>query len=128
MCQFIFKKKLKKLFSLGKQRILISSLYLGTESLEQELVNIINQSLSENKDLSVKILLDFTRGLRGEINSKTILQSLITVYAEQVHAFFYHTPKLRGLFKQLLPNRYNETIGLMHMKFCICDNCLVITG
>ena len=84
--------------------------------------------LNDYKELKCKILLDYSRGLRGEINSKTIFQRLITKFNKQFHLYLYHNPNLRGVTKKLLPERVNETIGVQHMKIYIFDDKLVISG
>lgn len=118
---------LKTLFSNAKKRICLSSLYLGTGNLEQQLVDSIEESLKNNSQLDVKIILDHSRGLRGDKNSKTMLQNLKQKFAERFQLYLYHTPNLRGMLKRL-PNRYNETIGVLHMKIYIADDTLVISG
>jgi hypothetical protein len=40
----------------------------------------------------------------------------------------YHTPALRGILRSLMPQRYNEVIGLQHMKVYLFDNSLLISG
>jgi CDP-diacylglycerol--glycerol-3-phosphate 3-phosphatidyltransferase len=40
----------------------------------------------------------------------------------------YHTPALRGILRNLMPQRYNEVIGLQHMKVYLFDNSLLISG
>ncbi len=73
-------------------------------------------------------MLDYSRGLRGEINSKTIFQHLITKFNTQFHLYLYHNPNLRGITKKVMPERVNETIGVQHMKIYICDDTLIISG
>lgn len=121
---------------------------MGTGYLEQELVNIhfkinsitlfdfkiflkvstIEKTLQEKKDVQVKMLFDYSRGLRGNKNSKTMLQSLVSDFENRFNLFLYHTPNLRGIVKKILPERTNETIGVMHMKIYITDNELIISG
>jgi CDP-diacylglycerol---glycerol-3-phosphate 3-phosphatidyltransferase len=122
-----FHYALKILFSNAKKRICLSSLYLGTGHLEQQLVDCVEDSLKKNSGLDVKILLDHSRGLRGDKNSKTMLQHLKDNVAERFQLYLYHTPNLRGVLKRL-PNRYNETIGVFHMKIYIADDTLVMSG
>jgi CDP-diacylglycerol--glycerol-3-phosphate 3-phosphatidyltransferase len=114
----------------SKNRIVLSSLYLGTGELEKDLVQNIQNSLANNTDLRVKVLLDYSRGLRGEKNSKTMLQHLISRYTseQRMNLSLYHTPSLRGVIKKLLPERTNETIGVFHMKMYLFDNNLIISG
>ncbi len=123
-----FYKHLKKMFSTAKERIIISSLYLGTGDLEKALVSEIEDNLKRNQNLSVKTLFDYSRGLRNKENSKTIFHECISQYPDRFQLFLYHTPKLRGILKKLLPARVDEIIGVMHIKVYIADNDLLITG
>lgn len=41
---------------------------------------------------------------------------------------FYHTPHLRGLKRNISPERFREIFGLQHMKLYIFDNSLIISG
>lgn len=84
--------------------------------------------MNENNELKTKILLDYSRGLRGEKNSKTMLQPLINTFSNRFSLYLYHTPKLRGFLKKYIPERTNETIGVQHMKIYIVDNNLIISG
>ncbi|CAG0889753.1 unnamed protein product [Cyprideis torosa] len=43
-------------------------------------------------------------------------------------ASFYQTPSLRGIWWKYLPQRYNEVIGLQHMKILVFDECVLMTG
>lgn len=105
----------------------MASLYLGTGQLEQHLVAAIHDNLKENKELTVDILLDFTRGTRGEINSKTKLLPLIQESKKCVLSL-YHTPSLRGITKKLAPPRWNELLGLQHMKIYLFDDTVILSG
>lgn len=111
----------------AKNRIKLASLYLGTGQLEQHLVTAIHDNLKENKDLTVDILLDFTRGTRGEINSKTKVLPLLNE-SEKCVLSLYHTPVLRGLTKRLAPPRWNELLGLQHMKIYLFDDTVILSG
>lgn len=117
----------------ARKRILMASLYLGTGALEKELVDAINEgcqkSLAEgNKDFEVHILLDYTRGQRGAENSCTVLQPVLCNFPQNVRLSLFHTPDLRGILKKIIPDRYNETIGLHHMKIYLFDDSLIISG
>ncbi|XP_030693726.1 CDP-diacylglycerol--glycerol-3-phosphate 3-phosphatidyltransferase, mitochondrial isoform X3 [Globicephala melas] len=79
-------------------------------------------------DLRVSILLDFTRGSRGRKNSRTMLLPLLQRFPEQVRVSLFHTPNLRGLLRLLIPERFNETIGLQHIKVYLFDNSVVLSG
>uniref|UniRef100_A0A4W3K715 CDP-diacylglycerol--glycerol-3-phosphate 3-phosphatidyltransferase n=1 Tax=Callorhinchus milii TaxID=7868 RepID=A0A4W3K715_CALMI len=129
-----FYETIKEQIKVAKKRIVMASLYLGTGPLEQELVDCIEETLERSReaalasDLRVSILLDCTRGSRGKKNSRTMLIPLLKRFPNQVRVSLYHTPDLRGLLKLLLPERFNETIGLQHIKVYLFDNNVIISG
>jgi len=132
-----FYETLKRLTETAKKRIVLASLYLGTGKLEQELVDCLHETCTRahhsHSDLRVKVLLDYTRGSRGTArassSSRTMLLSLLREFgAERVSVALYHTPDLRGILKRVLPEKYNETIGLSHLKVYLFDDTLVMSG
>lgn len=112
----------------ARERIMLASLYLGTGQLENDFVQTIRQSLKSQSSLKVNVLLDFTRGTRGEVNSKTMLWPLVRDFKDQVQVSLYHTPDLRGMTKRLVPARWNELLGLQHMKVYLFDDAVLISG
>lgn len=129
-----FYNTMKKSIKVAKKRIVMASLYLGTGPLEQELVNCLQQALEhsvqENQmsTLTVSVLLDFTRGSRGKKNSRTMLLPLLKKFPDQLRISLYHTPDLRGILKLLMPERFNETIGLQHIKVYLFDDDVILSG
>lgn len=101
--------------SKAKRRVVLASLYLGVGELEQRLVRGLLENMRANPELSVDILLDFQRGTRGTTNSRTTLKPLLDL-GPRFNLSLYHTPNLRGAKKRLIPARWNELIGLQHMK------------
>lgn len=82
-----------------------------------------------NGNIDIKVLLDFMRGSRGKLNSRKILEPLLNGrYGHCCQVFLYHTPKLRGFLKMIVPDRFNELVGLQHMKFYLIDNDIIISG
>lgn len=125
-----FYTKLQSLCINAVNRIGIASLYIGTDQLESQLVKDIEQNVCNNSQLQVNILIDFTRGTRGEKNqtsSKKLLQQLLNT-STNTSLSLYHTPKLRGIKKRVMPNRWNELIGLQHMKIYVADHTVIISG
>ncbi|XP_067005767.2 CDP-diacylglycerol--glycerol-3-phosphate 3-phosphatidyltransferase, mitochondrial isoform X2 [Anabrus simplex] len=113
----------------AKKRITLASLYLGTGRLEEKLVSAIHQNLNQaGGRLKVKVLIDYMRGSRGKLNSRRMLLPLLKHHHESCQVSLYHTPALRGPLRSLLPARYNELIGLQHMKLYLFDNSLLISG
>ncbi|KAJ7373544.1 CDP-diacylglycerol--glycerol-3-phosphate 3-phosphatidyltransferase [Desmophyllum pertusum] len=127
-----FFNTLKDNVSKAKQRIILASLYLGTGAKEQQLVECIHEAVkrSEASDqlLNVEILLEHTRGSRGEDNSRTMLLPLVQNFTDAVKVSLYHSPSLRGLLKLLLPERFNETVALTHLKVYLTDDTLIMSG
>ena len=74
------------------------------------------------------LLLDYLRGSRGVQNSRTMVQSLVNQFLGRFQLCLYHTPNLRGFLKRVGPERFNEVMGLQHMKVYIFDNSFVISG
>jgi len=114
--------------STAKRRISIASLYLGTCELEKRMVDALKQNMIDNPKLKVKILLDYARGSRGDINSRTMLAPLTQTSGQPCEVFLYHTPALRGKVKKWLPPRYNEIVGVQHMKIYVFDDSILISG
>lgn len=129
-----FYELMKGQIKMAKKRVVLASLYLGTGPLEQELVDCIETTLegslqgSGPSSLRVSILLDFTRGSRGRKNSRTMLLPLLRRFPEQVRVSLFHTPNLRGLLRLLIPERFNETIGLQHIKVYLFDDNVILSG
>lgn len=57
-----------------------------------------------------------------------MLLPLLQRFPEQMRVSLYHTPDLRGLLRLLVPERFNETIGVQHIKVYLFDNSLIISG
>uniref|UniRef100_A0A3Q3NJC1 CDP-diacylglycerol--glycerol-3-phosphate 3-phosphatidyltransferase n=1 Tax=Labrus bergylta TaxID=56723 RepID=A0A3Q3NJC1_9LABR len=129
-----FYQTMKARIKTAKRRVVMASLYLGTGQLEQELVDCMEEALlrsqenSHDPDLKVSVLLDYTRGSRGQINSRTMLLPLLQRFASQMRVSLYHTPDLRGLLRLLVPQRFNETIGVQHIKVYLFDDSIIISG
>ncbi|GFR58042.1 CDP-diacylglycerol--glycerol-3-phosphate 3-phosphatidyltransferase [Elysia marginata] len=116
----------------AQRRITFASLYLGTGKLERELIADVREACLTNltsgrPDFEVNILLDYTRGSRGKYNSRSMLRPLMAEY-NGVKVSLYHTPDLRGILKKVVPERFNETIGLTHIKIYLFDDSFIISG
>lgn len=115
----------------AKKRIVLAALYLGTGTLENDLMEAVHAAAKSSQDeLNITILMDCNRGFRGEKNSIHMMRPLFDHYgnSDKLKIFLYHTPNLRGILRKLLPNRWNETIGVAHLKVFIFDDTLVISG
>ena len=88
----------------------------------------MERSAASDQRLNVEILLEHTRGSRGEHNSRTMLLPLIQNFTDVVKVSLYHSPSLRGVLKLLLPERFNETVALTHLKVYLTDDTLIMSG
>ncbi|KAG8446447.1 hypothetical protein GDO86_014052 [Hymenochirus boettgeri] len=57
-----------------------------------------------------------------------MLLPLLRRFPDKVRFSLFHTPNLRGLLRLLLPERFNETIGLQHMKIYLFDDNVILSG
>ncbi|KAI7903160.1 uncharacterized protein BX663DRAFT_507666 [Cokeromyces recurvatus] len=123
-----FYSQLKENILSAKERVFIAALYIGQS--ERELVNTLRLALHRNPRLKIYILIDCLRGTRvsKDESSATLLLPLIRDYPDQIRVSMYHTPDLTGILKKTLPQRFNETIGLMHLKVYGFDNSVMLSG
>ena len=122
-----FYKSLLQNILLAKDRIFLTSLYLGKH--EHELIQTLDTALTKNPNLRVYFLLDGLRSTREfpADSSITLISSLISKYgSERIHFRLYRTPAFHGWKSHLIPKRFNEGLGLQHMKFYGFDNDKII--
>lgn len=115
-------------FRNANRRISIASLYIGTGSLEKKLLEVTKANLEEQKSLKFKVLLDYQRGTRGDVNSVSLLKEFVNDIPDRCSVNLYQTPKLHGSWSKALPSRYNEIVGLQHMKLYIADDSVLLSG
>ena len=112
----------------ANSRIYLSTLYIGPT--EHALVGAIRDALASNPDLRVSILTDALRGTREAPRPSCagLLAPLAADFPAQVEVRLYHTPRLTGWRKRLVPNRINEGWGLQHMKLYGVDDEVILSG
>lgn len=115
-------------FGNAKNRISVASLYVGNGNLENNLLESAKENLINRKTLTLSLLLDYQRGTRGNQNSVTLFQKYFLDLSEQCKLYLYQTPRLQGLWSKVLPSRYNEIVGLQHMKLYIVDDRVLLSG
>ena len=85
--------------------------------------------MKASPEMRAHVLLDYARGSRGgRCSSRTMLLPLLSHFSHNVRVSLYHTPNLRGWLRALLPERYNEVIGLQHMKIYLFDDNVLMSG
>uniref|UniRef100_A0A7M5UPC5 CDP-diacylglycerol--glycerol-3-phosphate 3-phosphatidyltransferase n=1 Tax=Clytia hemisphaerica TaxID=252671 RepID=A0A7M5UPC5_9CNID len=124
-----FYNSLKELSSNAKERITLASLYLGNGKLEKDLVDIIYKTMDNaSQPIKCNVLLEYTRGSRGSNNSRTMLLPIVNKFTKDTNVALFHTPNLRGLLRKIVPERFNETINVSHLKVYLFDDTLIISG
>lgn len=150
-----FYESLKSCIRSAKDRIVMSALYIGTGPLEQELLDVVAESLGSNPGLQALLLFDAlrsTRKVRAEdgagspsgstkFRSSTdmLTQMLLADSAKwrsvrrlqhdnRIRVALYRTPDLTKGLERILPSRLNEVVGVCHMKAFIFDNHVLMSG
>ncbi|KAJ0177292.1 hypothetical protein K1T71_007301 [Dendrolimus kikuchii] len=124
----IFYETLCTRFQKASRRISVASLYIGTGNLEKKLLVVTKQSIDAKKNLQFSVLLDHQRGTRGNYNSVTLLRDFLGGPSGQCSVNLFQTPRLQGSWSKALPSRYNELVGLQHMKLYIADDSVLLSG
>ncbi|XP_074595337.1 phosphatidylglycerophosphate synthase 1 [Brevipalpus obovatus] len=128
-----FYNKLKELIRKSKERIILSSLYLGTGPMEMDLMNLIKKQVNQNPGMKLSFLLDHHRGNRinsqdgSSLSSKSLLQPL----ASKAEASFFLSPLYGSFIRRYLFSpvpQFNELAAVQHMKCYIFDNTVLISG
>jgi CDP-diacylglycerol--glycerol-3-phosphate 3-phosphatidyltransferase len=88
----------------------------------------VRKTSKSGEKIKVEILLEHTRGSRGAINSRTMLLPLLQEFNDCVSVSLYHTPELRGIMKKIIPERFNETVALTHLKVYLTDDTVIMSG
>lgn len=97
-------------------------------------ISRIKQKLTRNKHLSVCLLFDYLRGTRGLETGNSCLHTVNPLIMEtganddRIGFYLYHTPDLNGIQKQLTPKRFNEVIGVQHLKIYAFDDTVILSG
>jgi CDP-diacylglycerol--glycerol-3-phosphate 3-phosphatidyltransferase len=123
-----FKSSFEAKIKTAKKRIIIASLYIGSSQLW--LVNLIKDQLELEPELRVTILIDYFRGTRIDPSgdsSASLLRSLKEKFPDRVIIALFQTP-CNPYLLAIAPARFNEGIGLQHIKAYIFDNDLIISG
>ncbi|ORX53999.1 hypothetical protein DM01DRAFT_1335850 [Hesseltinella vesiculosa] len=123
-----FYHELKQRILTAKDRVFIAALYIGQS--EKELIDTIHTALLQSSKLQVHIVIDGLRGTRitKDASSLTLLAPLVQQFPDRFRVSMYHTPDLNGVLKQAIPPRFNESIGLMHLKVYGFDDAVMLSG
>uniref|UniRef100_A0A094ZUA8 CDP-diacylglycerol--glycerol-3-phosphate 3-phosphatidyltransferase n=1 Tax=Schistosoma haematobium TaxID=6185 RepID=A0A094ZUA8_SCHHA len=134
----------------ANKRIILSTLYIGTGALENELVSALTKAVCE-RNVKLTILMDATRGQRpclttnyystnaNKLSSTTNLLEHPIPYSSchflapltalpNVSILLYRHPSPNRWIRYILPNRWNEIFGVQHIKAYIFDDSVIMSG
>ncbi|CAE6392358.1 unnamed protein product [Rhizoctonia solani] len=117
------------MISRAKQRIVISSLYIG--ETEHQLISALSDALSRKSRLEVTIQVDALRSTRPsktQTSPAHLLLPLIDAYPDRVQVKLFRSPKLRGPMRFLVPRRFDEGWGTWHAKVYLVDDEILLSG
>ncbi|CAE6439414.1 hypothetical protein ACGC1H_000783 [Rhizoctonia solani] len=113
----------------AKQRIVISSLYIG--ETENQLISALSDALSKNEQLEVTIQVDALRSTRPsktQASPAHLLLPLVNAYPKRVQVKMFRSPKLSGPLHYLVPRRFDEGWGTWHAKVYLVDDEILLSG
>ena len=116
----------------ANDRILISTLYIGQGEREKNLINTIKNSLKNNENLKVSMIMDCSRSTRNMDKNLSSLHTLLPLFDNHnnnpnVNIHLFRTPNLKGIWNYF-PERSKEIVGVHHIKAFIFDDTLIISG
>eukprot|EP00474_Spongospora_subterranea_P004360 CRZ04818.1 hypothetical protein [Spongospora subterranea] len=125
-----FYQSLLELISHSKDRISLSSLYLGVDDQESALVQRLRFQIHKTPSLAINFVLDYHRAQRRDPNlrnSFTCLEPLVADRSPRFRLHLYRSP-LFSPYHNLLGERIKEVIGVQHTKLYVFDDTVIISG
>ncbi|KDN50973.1 hypothetical protein RSAG8_00602, partial [Rhizoctonia solani AG-8 WAC10335] len=122
-------RSLLAMIARARQRIVISSLYIG--ETENQLVSALSDALSRNDRLELTIQADpmrSTRPSKTQTSPAHLLLPLINAYPNRVQVKMFRSPKLSGPLRYLVPRRFDEGWGTWHAKVYLVDDEILLSG
>lgn len=150
-----FYQTLKDQIRAANHRLLLSSLYIGTGPLEQQLLDVVADSLGSKPSLQALFLFDALRSTRTtrpeegrstekypsfKSSAEMLTHVLLAKTArwkqmakagdqeDRLRVALYRTPDLTKGLERILPARLNEVVGVCHMKAYIFDDHVLMSG
>jgi hypothetical protein len=140
-----FHDALQRNVSAARRRISLASLYFGTGEAERALARQLGEACAAHDDLTVRVLLDHSRGTRPtghgaeRVCSASVLAEHLLAAApppvptttpaarRRSSVALLQMPQLRG-WKQHIPRPFEEAVAVMHLKVYAFDDTLLLTG
>ena len=115
----------------ARRHISLSALYLGTDALEQRLVARLDEALTSQPELTVRLLFDGSRALRKSRESGASTVSLLLPLLrkhgpDRIELHLCTMPAARRAAK--LSSLLGEVAGVCHVKAFVADDEVIVTG
>lgn len=117
----------------ARQRIVLSTLYIGTDSMSEALLDELSASLQKNEELTVSILVDKNRSLRREAGAHGgafhNLARLVEKFGpDRVEARLLPSPRPPAPLRWALRGKARELYSVQHTKVYMFDDCTMLSG
>ena len=124
-----FHERLIELIRGAKRQISLATLYLGTGSYEQGLVDELERAMRREPKLRVTLIADYSRGQRATSNGDvtTFTRALARAYPARFKVYLHKMPQLSGLGR-FMPSPLDETLAVFHFKAIVVDDVAILTG
>ena len=132
----------------SRRRISIAALYIGTGKMEKNLLDNLRNTMNDQPQVKVSLLFDYNRAYRQQrrSNSAAFTSSVESITSElfsrrncphqmleQLRISLLRVPlakpaSLADSMLEQLPPKIQEMMGVMHMKFFVFDDTVIISG
>ena len=116
----------------SRQRITLSTLYLGNGQMERHLVTQLREASDRNPYLKVRVVLDYNRGMRrhrGESSMELLLEAKMKAKKPNNLDFvLYRHSYCPQMLDPLIHTGLPEVGGTYHSKACVFDDSVILTG
>lgn len=106
---------------------MLASLYLGTDEHAGAVIEALKARHQTRPQLTSHILLDYFRGTRGLGQQQSSIDALSPVLPFTTLSL-YKSPFFTRWHDMILSERWNEIIGLQHMKVYVIDDSVLLSG
>lgn len=124
-----FWERLRELLRGARRRVSLATLYWGTGAREAQLVDDLRHALERSPELTVRVVVDHSRGRRNTPNGNTVtfLRDLAREFPGRVELYLHRMPQFDGP-SAWLPSPLDECVAVFHFKAIVADDVAIITG
>lgn len=117
----VFYKSVLSYIEKSKKRIYMSALYLQDDEAGRNILTALYKAKEKNKDLDIKVFVDFHRAQRGLIGEKNNKGNI--VFYNEIKNNFNSEIEIYGV-----PVKKKELFGVLHLKGFTFDDTYIYSG